>query len=116
MSKKGSKLDKKYDLLKDRLNEENPEISEEVSDFLREMERIWKKISPFVGEELAYGKLGINLDGDYKITAFPFDYILWFVLFKRVFGKFEKELEWFKENREILEKMVREYSEAQKLR
>jgi len=116
MSKKLSKLEKKYAILTNRLKEENPEIHKEFNDFLDEIGETWKRISPFVGEEQAYAKLDLVLNDDYEIRGLPLDFILWFVLFKRMFGKLDKELEWFKKNKEILEMMVKEYSEAQKLR
>lgn len=53
MSKKSKK---KYDALSDRIHEENPEIGKELTAFFEEIEEMWKKISPFIGEEEAYGK------------------------------------------------------------
>ena len=116
MSKERSKLDKKYSILTDRLRKESPEIKDERDAFFLEIEKMWKEISPFVGEEEAYAKLSLRLNEDFEIRAYPLDYILWFVLFKRLDDKLDRELKWFKDNREILEIMVKEYLKAQDLR
>lgn len=115
---------KKYRILKDRLKEENPKIRKESTAFLKEVEKTWTRISPFVGEEEAYGRLGLSISDDQKIKAFALDFILWFVFFKKLSEKFDselkslkrklnKELKWFKDNREFLEMMVKEYIKEQ---
>lgn len=47
--------------------------------------------------------MGLCLSDNMKIRGAGFDFILWFVLFKRLYEKLNRELKWFKENREILE-------------
>ena len=69
-----------------------------------------------MGEEKAYAKLGLALDEKFSMKGYPFDFILWFALFKMLNEKRDRELKWLKDNREILEMMVKEYLEGQKLR
>ena len=116
MSKKVSKRKMKHKILVDRLKEENPEIRKEMIDFSNEVAETWKRISPYVGEEDAYGVSSLAIDDEHVVIATPFDIIYLFVLFKRVFDKLDRELKWFKKNKEILEMMVKEYLNAEKLR
>ena len=121
MSESGKRIrSKKYSILRDRLEEENPKIRKESRAFLKEVEKTWTRISPFVGEEEAYGRLGLSLSDEQKIKGVALDYILWFVLFKKISEKsdrefksfkkkIDKELKWFKENREFLQMMLKEY-------
>jgi len=115
---------KKFRILKDRLKEENPKSRKEAKEFLKEVEKTWMKISPFVGEEEAYGELGIRISEKQEIRAKALDFILWFVLFKRLSEKFDrelksfkkklnKELKWLKDNREFLDLMVKGYIKEQ---
>ena len=118
---------KKFRILKDRLEEENRKFRKESKDFFKEVEKMWMKISPFIGEEEAYGESSLRIADDQKIRISALSFILWFVLFKKVSEKFDgefrsfkrkldKELKWFKDNREILEMMVKEYLKAQEFR
>ena len=109
-------IDKKYKVLFDRMKQESPEIRKELNDFFKEIEKAWVKISPFVGEEAAYGKSDWGIDDAQKINGMAFDFILWFVVLKRISDKLDKELKWFRENRETLEMIVKEYLEAQRFR
>ena len=118
------KVAKKHKILKERLVEENPKIEKELVNFFKEIERTWKKVSPFIGEEDAYGTWGFRLSEDIEIKGFPFSFIVWFVLLKKTSEKLDKELKslkrklnkelkWFKDNREFLEMMVKEYIKEQ---
>ena len=107
---------KKYKILSERLKEEDPEIMKERDDFLNEIEKTWRKISPFIGEERAYGLMSLTLTDDIELRGMPLDFILWFVLFKKISEKLDKELKWFKDNRETLEMIVKEYLERQRFR
>ena len=99
---------------------ENPKIRKELVSFFREIENTWKKLSPFIGEEDAYGKWSFELSDNIQIKGFPFSFIVWFVLLKKTSEKLDrelktlkrkldKELKWFKDNREFLDLMVKEY-------
>ena len=114
--KRRKAIRKRYDVLWDRLSAENPEIREEVNEFMLEIQEVWKKVSPFIGEERVYGRMDLTLNDDYKTKGFALDFIVWFVLFRRIFEKLDKELEWLEKNREILKMMVKEYLEAQRFR
>lgn len=121
---KEKKISKKHKILGERLKEENPKIEKEMRNFFKEIEKTWNKISPFIGEEDAYGTWGFSLSDDITIKGFPFSFIVWFVLLKKVSEKLDKELKslkrklnkelkWFKENREFLDLMVKEYIKEQ---
>jgi len=114
--KEKTKIQQKYDILVDRLKEENPKVEKEVRAFFREIEKTWKKISPFIGEEEAYAKLMLRLAEDFEIRGAPLSFILFYVLFKKISEKLDRELKWFKDNKEIIEMMVKEYVESSKFK
>lgn len=107
---------KKWEALRGRLKKEYPTIYEETKKFFNIIEDSWVKMSPFVGEEEAYGESGIRIASDQKIKFQAIDMIFWVEFFKKIFDKVDQELKWFRKNRETLEMMVKEYLEAERLR
>lgn len=100
---------KKLQTLKSRLIEEFPNDYKEAANFFGEVQRLWVKLSPFVGEEEAYGVSSMFIGNDQQIRNQPLDFILWTALFRMMSDKFDQELKWFRDNRQILEMMVKEY-------
>jgi hypothetical protein len=109
-------LEKKYYSLRKRLEKEDPKIMKQVDTFFGELREMWIKISPFVGEEEGWGRSQIYINPEQEMKGLPLDFILWFNLFKMISAKFDEEFKWFRENRKILEMMMKEYLEAQKFR
>jgi len=114
--KRKKAIKKKYDAIHARLKEEDSETYRQMIEFTDKVKQLWVKVSPFIGEEEVYGESGISINDDYKLKGMPIDFVWWFVLFKMISDKFDEELKWFRENREIIQMMVKEYLAAQELR
>jgi hypothetical protein len=109
VGRKKQARERKYKALVNELRKIDPKSVEQFQKFVHEVAETWKD-SPFVGEEEeGFGASRFRIDNNGRFRGMPIDIITWFTLFKVTSDKFDEMFNWFRENRPVLEMIVKEY-------
>ena len=106
-------VERKWEEFKNNLGKMRPDAFALYAKAVSETIELWKRVGMYIGEEQTQGVLSLGIGEDFRLKGTAFEAIYKTAILKVMLDKLEEELKWFKENREILEILIKEYWERE---